>query len=50
MVESRLGLGGVLREEIQEEAVSLLALALGRLKEAAEDAAIFESFWSACPG
>lgn len=33
--ESRLGLGGVFGEEIQEEAVRLFPLAPGRLKEAA---------------
>ena len=42
-VESGLGLGGILGEEVEEEAVRFLALALGGFEQAAQDAVVLQA-------
>jgi len=43
LIERRLGLGGGFGEEIQKEEARLFSLTAGRLKEAAQDAVVFQS-------
>ena len=43
-IESGLGLGGVVGEEVEEEVLGFLALATSGFKKASQDGVIFQSF------